>query len=262
MVNDKSYSVEKEVLFGDFRKFKTLTKKQFINGLILNVIFFVIFGTFTLFVTLSTMNYVDFGGNIFFDIEKVIILLLLIISILIGVIFPIRNIILTNKNVPIPIIQEQSTAIPVIALSMLVFIIDMCDVDALKRLDIFIPELNLILLLSLGILFFVIGMMVEKNRINKLKIDNSRIATVTTISSMAGITFAMYGYIKFTATYIGYEHLMVILGFLTQSLFLVLGKVVMLRIERKKFLDRHNLDLIDVRNEMLGINQNEENISY
>ena len=264
MENNKNLTLEKEVLFGDFRKSKSLTKKEFINVMITNVIFLALFGALTLFDSLLTMNYVGFGGNIFFDIEKIIILLLIVAAILIGISIAIRNIKMTNKNVPIPIIQEQSTStLQVgITLSMLVFLVDMNAVYALKRVNVFIPEINLILLLLLGVVFFVIAMVVEKNRINKLKINNSKIVTTITISFMAVTTFAMYGYVKFTAAYIGYDFLAIIMGILSPFLFVILGKNVMLRRERKRFLRENNLNLLDVRNEMLGINQNEENISY
>lgn len=259
-MDNKNLTLEKEVLFGDMKNHPQPypTKKNFISPQVSMLIMTVVFGIFGIYTFLEAINYVEIKDNVIFNVEKNIIFIFLIICMLFSFFASIKNIISVNNNVPIPIIQEKSHPLYVVLLGYMVFVADVLFWGSLKNLQIFNPFLNLNLILFLSILSFIFGMLTEKNRIKKLKINKSKPATI----SFAALTFVVYGYIHFIGKISGWSNVYVIVGLVSQFILLYAGQLVMLRRERKKFLRENNLNLLDVRNEMLGINQNEENISY
>ena len=261
MENNKSLTLEKEVLFGDIKKNPkpNPTKKNVISAAVFSLILTLVFEIIGIYFFSEAIDYVEIKDNVIFNIEKYIIYLFLIICLLFTFFASIKSIISVNNNVPIPIIQEKSYPLLVLLLGSMVFTMDVLFWGSLKNLHILDPFLNLNLILFLGLLSFIFGMLIEKNRIKKLKIDKSKPAT---FGYAVGITFVISGYVRFTSKLYGWSTIYIIIGLIEQCLLLYAGQLVMLRRERKKFLRENNLNLLDVRNEMLGINQNEENVSY
>ncbi len=260
-VKDKNYLLEKEVLFGDMKKalIQNFNKSGFIFGMVFTLIFYSLLIMLSIYMLSFVLDYIDIQNNIIFQIEKIILLLFLLFGIFIGVWTVIRNVVSTIRNVPIPIIQERSTIMAVMFIFVLVFYGDMAVWCILKHNDILSPFINFNLIILVNGMLFIIGMINEKNRIKRLKVDKSKATTWKLI-----IIFSIIAVIveNVVTEMMGTTNLILMAGIISQPLLLFAGKILMLRIERKKFLRENNLNLLVVRNEMLGINQNEENISY